>query len=105
VFDAFTDRDHALASATSAAFPTGIKGDAGTANVTITSNAAGADIEVDGAYVGSTPSTLPLSAGARQISVRTGNAMWHRNLQINAGSSITINAMLEQMQAVARRAR
>ncbi|MGI8961043.1 MAG: PEGA domain-containing protein [Bryobacteraceae bacterium] len=65
----------------------------------------GADIEVDGAYVGSTPSTLPLSSGAHQVSVRSGNATWQRNLQLNAGSSITVNAMLEQVQVVAHRTR
>jgi hypothetical protein len=105
VFDAFTDRDHVLTNATSAASPAGQKGLAGTANVTITSNPAGADIEVDGAYVGSTPSTLPLSSGAHQISVRNGNATWQRNLQINTGSSITVNATLEHVQFAARTAR
>jgi hypothetical protein len=105
VFDAFTDRDHTLKNVAASAAPNGHKAGSETANVTITSNTAGADIEVDGAYVGSTPSTLPLSSGAHQISVRSGNAMWQRNLQINAGSSITVNAMLEPMQVVARRAR
>jgi hypothetical protein len=105
VFDAFTDRDHPLANGAASTAPAQQKAGAGTANVTITSNAPGADIEVDGAYVGSTPSTLPLSSGAHQISVRSGSAMWQRNLQINAGSSITVNAMLEQVQVVARRVR
>jgi PEGA domain len=105
VFDAFTDRDHVLTNAAASTSSTGQKAGSGTANVTITSNTAGADIEVDGAYVGSTPSTLPLSSGAHQISVRGGNAMWQRNLQINAGSSLTVNATLEPVQVAGRRAR
>jgi hypothetical protein len=118
IFDAFTDQNHVMASAAPAA-PTSItsntnsapvltaslaapKPAGGTATVTITSNAA-ADIEVDGGYVGSTPSTLQLTAGAHHVSVRSGTAMWERNLQVNPGSSITVNAELQDTRLASQR--
>lgn len=118
VFDTFTDQDHvlnvgpALAGAThpsgapAAAPVASSAASGGSASVAINSNAAGADIEVDGAYVGSTPTTLTLTPGSHQISVRnsTGGA-WQRSLQVSAGSTISVNAQLEQLQSVAHRTR
>ena len=106
VFDAFTDQDHVLVSAAGATasanrMPGGPT--SGSANVTITSNLTGADIEVDGAFVGSTPTTLALSAGPHQISVRSGTSMWQRVLQVSAGSTITLNAQMETTRAVSTR--
>jgi hypothetical protein len=110
VFDTFTDQDHALANlsgAPTAATATATSAVAanGTASVNITSNAAGADIEVDGAYVGSTPTTLALTSGSHQISVHSGNGAWQRTLQVSPGSTVTVNAQIEQTQAVSRRTR
>ena len=67
---------------------------AGVAAVTITSSAPGAEIEVDGAFVGSTPSTLQLSAGVHRVSVKHGAQSWDRSVQINAGAAISLNAVL-----------
>ena len=66
------------------------------ANVTITSNVQGADIEIDGAYVGSTPTTRPLASGTHKIKVSSGQRVWERNLQVDGGGSITVNANLSK---------
>jgi len=111
VFDAFTDSDHVVASLGSGPSGTihaaGQAGSgSGSASVAVTSNMAGADIEVDGAFVGSTPTTLSLPSGMHQITVRSGNGLWQRNLQVSPGSTISLNARLETNQlAVSRRPR
>jgi hypothetical protein len=113
VFETFTDQDHvisALSASNSSSTPSGAPkftaaAGAGTSTVAISSNAIGADIEVDGAYVGSTPTTLPLASGPHVIVVKSGSAVWQRNLQIGAGSTISVNAQLEQMQTASRRVR
>src|SRR5689334_13018881 len=73
-FDTFTDADHVLKGLPGTpavpGAPAGLNAPnsaAGSANVTITSNTPGADIEVDGAYVGSTPTTLAMAAGPHKI--------------------------------------
>jgi hypothetical protein len=107
VFDAFTDADHVLKSsgATIAGGKTStpFAGTSGVASVAITSNVPGSDIEVDGAFIGSTPTTVSLSSGSHQISVRNGNALWQRNLQVSAGSTVSLNAQLEGTQMVSTR--
>lgn len=104
VFDTFTDQNHVLsANGAAGASHAGLVQSAGTANVTVTSNATGADIEVDGAFVGSTPTTLTLAAGPHQISVRSGSQQWQRTLQVNAGSTVNLNAQMERTQTASRR--
>jgi len=66
----------------------------GSASITITSPEPGAEIEVNGAFVGSTPTTLRLPAGAYQVTVRGGAQVWQRTVQVTAGSTITINAAI-----------
>ena len=65
----------------------------GTAQVTIMSSTPGADIEVDGLFVGSTPSTVQLSAGVHRISVKYGSGAWERSVQISPGGAISLNAV------------
>jgi PEGA domain len=107
VFDTFTDQDHTIGAGAggSSIAAKGFSGAAGTSSVTIGSNITGVDIEVDGAYVGSTPATLPLSAGTHQITVKSGSAVWQRSLLVNAGGTVNVNAQLEQMQTASRRTR
>ncbi len=112
-FDVYTDGNHLLGSggATSqssnaasqggapqqpqAHQQSGGSGSIGNASVTITSTVAGADIEVDGAFVGSTPTTLQLNAGSHKIVVKADGRFWERSLQVNAGSTISLNAILK----------
>jgi hypothetical protein len=68
------------------------------ASVAIDSTPPGADIEVDGAFVGNTPSTVPLASGNHQIVVkRKGFANWSKTITVNGGM-IHLNAELEQEQ-------
>ncbi|MDQ6666243.1 MAG: PEGA domain-containing protein [Acidobacteriota bacterium] len=66
----------------------------GQATVSISSNVVGADIEIDGSYVGSTPATQPLSAGAHKIDVKSGGQVWERNLLVQAGGTANVNAII-----------
>ncbi|MBI3682259.1 MAG: PEGA domain-containing protein [Acidobacteria bacterium] len=100
-FDVYTDVNHTLNASTSPTVPpsgTGAQAVAsvpGTATVIITSSVAGADIELDGGFVGSTPATLQIPAGIHRISVRSGLKVWQRTVQVTAGSSIPLSARLE----------
>jgi hypothetical protein len=64
------------------------------ASITVNSNEAGADIEVNGSFVGNAPTTLKLAPGQYAITVRKGMQVWQRNLQVTSGS-ITLNATFE----------
>lgn len=56
------------------------------ASVHISSNPAGADITVDGKFVGSTPSTLQLAPGDHTIAVeKNGFAVWNRTVHVVPG--------------------
>lgn len=67
-----------------------------TATLAIASTPPGADIEVDGGFVGNTPSTVSLSAGSHQIIVKKkGFADWTKTLNVTGGS-VSLNAELEQ---------
>jgi hypothetical protein len=63
------------------------------------STPAGAEITVDGKYVGSTPSTLSLSLGKHAVEVSfPGFVQWKRQLTVSAGSELSVNAVLERVQ-------
>lgn len=65
--------------------------------VSVKSNPEGAEIEVDGQFVGSTPSAIQLKAGEHKITLKkTGFASWERTITVAAGSSITVDATLEK---------
>jgi hypothetical protein len=64
-------------------------------DVAVTSNPAGADIEVDGAFVGDTPSTVPIPAGDHTISLKKpGFTPWQRTVKVSGGK-IQITAELQ----------
>jgi len=64
--------------------------------LTIDSNPSGADIEIDGAFVGNTPSTIDVAAGSHDISVKKkGFSDWTKKLNVTGGN-IHVNAELEQ---------
>jgi len=68
------------------------------AQVQISSRPAGADIEIDGNYSGSTPSTLSISSGQHEISVKkTGFKPWQRQITVSTGQ-VNVNAHLEAEQ-------
>ena len=58
-------------------------------------NPEGADIEVDGSFVGNTPSTIDLPAGEHTIAVsKNGFKNWERKLKASGGN-VNLNAELE----------
>jgi hypothetical protein len=59
----------------------------------------GAEIYVDGDFVGNTPSALSLNAGAHRVEVKAANgASWQRDFHVLNDSEITIKATLAQDQ-------
>jgi hypothetical protein len=66
-------------------------------SLVVQSTPPGADIEIDGAFVGNTPSTLTLASGSHQVVVKKqGFADWSRNLNVTGG---TINLNVEMNPA------
>jgi hypothetical protein len=72
------------------------------ASLTITSVPSGADIQVNGAFSGSTPSRLKLEPGDYTIVVEKKDyTRWERSLKVAAAASITLDATLEPQQTAA----
>jgi len=66
------------------------------AQLEISSTPDGADIEIDGNFVGNTPSTVGVSAGQHDISVKKpGFKPWQRKINVSTGQ-VNVNAALEQ---------
>jgi len=69
------------------------------ASIVIESTPPGADIEVDGSFVGNTPSTVNVASGAHEICVKKkGFADWTRKLNVSGGS-VHLNAELDPAPA------
>ena len=65
--------------------------------LSVSSTPEGADIEVDGNFVGNTPSQLSITEGDHTIHIKkTGFALWERKLKVSAGSMVHIDAELEK---------
>ncbi len=65
------------------------------ASLVIDSAPSGADIEVDGAFVGNTPSTVSVAPGSHQIAVKKkGFADWTKTLNVTGGN-VHLSAELE----------
>ncbi len=75
---------------------------AGSASVTVTASAAGADIEINGAFVGNTPTTLQLPSGNHQVTVKHGGQSWTRTIQVTNGSTVSLHAALASGAPVAQ---
>ena len=61
------------------------------------STPSGAEVSVDGRYVGSTPSVLSLNVGNHAVEVSLpGFAQWKRQLTVSAGSELSVNAVLQK---------
>ena len=64
--------------------------------VSVASTPDGADIEVDGSFVGNTPSIIELSPGEHTVVVKKpGYQQWQRKLKVTGGE-IKLNANLQQ---------
>ncbi len=63
--------------------------------VSISSDPDGAEIFVDGKFVGNAPATLKLSPGAHKITVKaTGRSDWARELEVLKDSQVNLKAVL-----------
>jgi hypothetical protein len=68
------------------------------AKLHLESDPSGADIEVDGSFVGNTPSDVQVTEGEHTVSVKkTGFKDWERKLKVSGGSSVHLNAELEKV--------
>ena len=55
----------------------------------------GAEIYVDGKFVGQTPSTLQLASGTHHIEVKSeGKRAWERDLEVLKDSQLTLHPVL-----------
>lgn len=69
-----------------------------TAKLQIESTPPGADIDVDGSFVGNTPSDVQVAEGEHTVSVKkTDFKDWERKLKISGGSSVHLHAELEKV--------
>ncbi len=65
-------------------------------SVVLKSTPSGAEITVDGKYVGSTPSTVKLPEGDHLISIlKPGFQTWQRTISVVPGGEVTIDATLD----------
>ncbi len=65
------------------------------AQLQISSVPADADIEIDGNFVGDTPSTVGIAAGQHQLAVKKNNyKTWEKKVTVTSGQ-IRVNAVLE----------
>jgi hypothetical protein len=65
------------------------------ASVIVKSTPPGCDINVDGKYMGSTPSTIQLAPGEHEVSIEKDEMRpWQRTMTVTAGGSSTIDATL-----------
>ena len=69
--------------------------DKGTVNVG--SNPIGADVVVDGEFVGNSPAVLKISSGKHTVTVKmSGFKDWTRDINVQAGSEVQLTATLEK---------
>jgi PEGA domain len=65
--------------------------------VQLASDPPGADIEVDGSFVGNTPSDVQVTEGEHTVSVKKRRFTdWERKVKVSGGSSVHLNAELEK---------
>jgi hypothetical protein len=65
--------------------------------VVLKSTPDGADVTVDGKFMGSTPSTVRLAPGDHTIAIeKSGYKAWQRTMTVNPGGIVTVDATLEK---------
>lgn len=64
----------------------------------LSSDTAGAEIYIDGKFVGDMPSTISLASGTHQIAVKAnGKKDWKREIEVMKGSQVTLHPVLEPL--------
>ena len=75
---------------------------AGKTMLAVSSNPSGADIQLDGLYVGSTPSSVPASVGTHTITIsKSGFGAWQRSIQVSGGT-VNVAADLSRSSRASR---
>ena len=70
---------------------------AGVGNLHIGSDPSGAEIYIDGNFVGQTPSTIPVTSGHPKVLLKaTGRKDWERDMEVMKGGELTLHPVLEQ---------
>lgn len=70
------------------------------AKIQLESDPPGADIELDGSFVGNTPSDVQVSEGDHTVTVKkVGFKDWERKMKVSGGSSVHLSAQLEKTVA------
>ena len=65
--------------------------------VNVSSNPTGADIRLDGDFVGNSPASLKLAPGKHTITIKmSGYKDWSREITVQAGSEVQLAAILEK---------
>jgi hypothetical protein len=71
-------------------------GEASQSAVEIKSTPDGAEITVDGKFMGNTPSTLRLPTGDHKIRIeKSGFKVWEKTLSVSNGGTATVNVTFE----------
>lgn len=121
VFEVFTDQDHALGGNPVVSYaapapqpnfapqqpqvvlaaqhqqrPVAMAGTAELATLAVTSDLPGAEIEVDGVFVGSTPGNTRVAPGMHKVTVRHGVHTWSRDLMVQPNGNVNVNAILKK---------
>jgi len=65
------------------------------ATVNITSDMPGAEVEIDKVFIGSTPTASKLAPGMHKITVKHGANTWSRDMMVQPGGNVTVNAILK----------
>jgi len=69
----------------------------GNGTVNVSSNPSGADVSLDGNFVGNCPAALKISAGKHTVTVKmSGYKDWSRDITIGSGSEVQLTANLEK---------
>ena len=64
----------------------------------LSSDTIGAEIYIDGKFVGDTPSTISLPSGTHQIAIKAnGKKDWKREIEVMKGSQATLHPVLEPL--------
>jgi hypothetical protein len=70
------------------------------AKLQLESDPSGADIEVDGSFVGDTPSDVLVNEGDHTVTVKkAGFKDWERKMKVTSGSNVHLSAQLEKLTA------
>jgi len=88
-----------LLTASTGSAQAGVPGDTMPAQIEVISTPAGADIEIDGNFVGSTPSSLSAAPGQHEVVVKkAGYEAWQRKVTVTGGH-VHLDAQLEVNQS------